>query len=212
MTDINRVDPETVKTPARINNGWVATAEHAASPNHDDRPVAASINLIVIHAISLPLGQFTPGPGFIDGLFLNTLDTRAHPDFLELEGVRVSAHFLIRRNGCVIQFVSTEQRAWHAGVSEFMGRTRCNDFSIGIELEGSDFVPFEAAQYLALADLTAALLQHYPIQHIVGHQDIAPDRKTDPGPFFDWPHYQICLQQGFPLVLANAAIRFRTGH
>ncbi|WP_105533692.1 1,6-anhydro-N-acetylmuramyl-L-alanine amidase AmpD [Solimicrobium silvestre] len=194
-----------------MQDGWASQAEQQASPNFDARPTACAPELLVIHAISLPLGQFSEAGAqafYIADLFLNQLDYSAHPDFEQLKGVRVSAHFLIRRDGSLVQFVSTDQRAWHAGLSDFMGRTRCNDFSIGIELEGSDFVPFEAAQYVTLTRLTATLVQHYPIQHIVGHQDIAPARKTDPGPFFNWQQYQDLLHQHFPLVLTNAAIRF----
>jgi len=188
--------------------GWVESALQLESPNCDARPTDCQTELLVIHAISLPLGQFA-GSGtssYIADLFLNRLDCAAHPDFAQLEGVRVSSHFLIQRDGSLIQFVGADLRAWHAGVSQFMGRAACNDFSIGIELEGSDFVPFEAAQYDTVVDLTHLLCQHYPIRHIAGHQDIAPSRKTDPGPFFDWTLYQNLLRQRFPLVLANAAI------
>ena len=193
-----------------LPDGWLKSADHQPSPNVDARPADCVPELLVVHAISLPAGQFPAPKSYIDDLFLNRLDLSAHPDFEQLRGVRVSAHFLIRRNGSLVQFVGADQRAWHAGVSQFMGRERCNDFSIGVELEGSDFVPFEAAQYVSLVNLTGALLQSYPIQHIVGHQDIAPDRKTDPGPFFDWSKYQHLLRQNFPsLVLANTKIRFR---
>jgi len=176
-----------------IKDGWFKLADHQASPNFDARPPGCVPGLLVIHAISLPVGQFSASPSYIDDLFLNRLILSAHPDFEQLNGVRVSAHFLIRRDGRLVQFVGTDNRAWHAGVSQFMGRERCNDFSIGVELEGSDFVPFEATQYVSLVNLTGALLQRYPIQHIVGHQDIAPGRKTDPGPFFDWSRYQNLL-------------------
>lgn len=175
-------------------DGWYALAKHSASPNFDARPLGCTPDLLVIHAISLPLGKFsdttTVTKSYIDDLFLNRLDLNAHPDFEQLKDVHVSAHFLIRRHGELVEFVSINQRAWHAGVSHFMGRERCNDFSIGIELEGSDYAPFEDAQYAALAKLSCALLDHYPIKHIVGHQDIAPERKTDPGPFFDWARYE----------------------
>lgn len=196
--------PETAMLPG----GWAASARHVLSPNCDLRPQGCAIDLLVIHAISLPLGQFSDSgaPSYIADLFQNQLDRTAHPDFAQLDGVRVSAHFLIQRDGTLLQFVGVDQRAWHAGVSEFMGRSACNDFSIGIELEGSDFVPFEPAQYDTLAALTQLLLLHYPVHHIVGHQDIAPSRKTDPGPFFDWTLLENLLRQRFPLVLANAAI------
>lgn len=189
-------------------NGWIVAADRRLSPNYDDRPKGCIPELLVIHAISLPLGQFTSTTtSYVADLFLNKLDISAHPDFAQLTGVRVSAHFFIQRDGKLIQFVSADQRAWHAGVSQFMGRERCNDFSIGIELEGSDFVPFEMVQYETLIRLTNCLSRHYPIQDIVGHQDIAPSRKTDPGPFFDWTLYQNLLHRHFPLVLANATIR-----
>lgn len=192
-----------------LPGGWVAGARPILSPNFNTRPEGCRPELLVIHAISLPLGQFTgsAAPSYIEDLFLNRLDTLAHPDFSQLDGVRVSAHFLILRDGRLLQFVGTDQRAWHAGVSQFMGRSACNDFSIGVELEGSDFVPFESAQYDTLVELTQLLLQHYPIRHVVGHQDIAPTRKTDPGPFFDWTIYRDLIRQRFPLVLANATIR-----
>jgi AmpD protein len=190
-------------------DGWVESADRQLSPNCDARPVGCTPELLVIHAISLPQGQFSSSDqSFVADLFLNQLDVSAHPDFEQLRGVRVSSHFFIRRDGKLIQFVSAGQRAWHAGVSEFMGRQRCNDFSVGVELEGSDFVPFEAAQYETLTRLTDILMQHYPIRYIVGHQDIAPSRKTDPGPFFDWTLYQQLLLQHFPLVLANATVRY----
>lgn len=188
-----------------LEGGWFKLANHKASPNFDARPTGCVPELLVIHAISLPAGQFSTVPFYIDDLFLNQLDLSAHPDFEQLDGMRVSAHFLIRRDGSLVQFVGTDQRAWHAGASQWKGRQRCNDFSIGIELEGSDVVPFEAAQYATLVDLTGTLLQQYPIQHIVGHQDIAPGRKTDPGPFFDWAHYQTLLHQQFP-VLVNVKL------
>ena len=199
-------------TISSIANGWLASAQRQDSPNFDARPVDCVPDLLVIHAISLPLGLFSnamPAPSYVEQLFLNTIDTAAHSEFASLAGLTVSAHFFIRRDGSLVQFVSADERAWHAGVSQFAGRERCNDFSIGIELEGSDFVPFEQQQYDTLSSLTAALVSHYPIRNIVGHQDIAPNRKTDPGPFFDWFKYQLSLQNSFPLVLANAALRFR---
>ncbi len=159
-----------------------------ASPNHDRRPPGERLDLLVIHNISLPPGVFE-GDAIIR-LFTNTLDTTAHPYFAQLEGLRVSAHFLIRRNGEIIQFVPCGMRAWHAGVSNWQGRERCNDFSIGIELEGDDHGPFTDAQYAALARLTRRLRRAYPISSIAGHSEIAPGRKTDPGPHFDWPRYR----------------------
>jgi N-acetyl-anhydromuramoyl-L-alanine amidase len=176
--------------------GWLqsptAKLRHAPSPNVDERPgvdgQASAIELIVIHAISLPPEQFEGDA--IERFFLNQLDPSAHPYFETIAAVQVSAHFLVRREGDIIQFVSTEKRAWHAGKSCWMGRERCNDFSIGIELEGSDTAPFEPAQYDSLNALLGALIAHYPIRGITGHSDIAPGRKTDPGPCFDWQ--QLC--------------------
>jgi AmpD protein len=155
-----------------------------ASPNCDARPAEARIELIVVHNISLPPGEFG-GPGIVD-LFLNRLQPDAHPYYAGIAQLRVSAHFLIRRDGEVLQFVPCAQRAWHAGVSSWRGRERCNDFSIGIELEGADDIPFEDAQYQRLCALIAPLRAHYPICEVTGHSDIAPSRKTDPGPAFDW--------------------------
>ena len=149
------------------------------------------IDLLVVHAISLPPGVF--GGAAIDDLFLNRLDTIAHPYYAGLAGLRVSAHFLIRRDGGCTQFVPCLKRAWHAGESHWRGRARCNDFSIGIELEGADEVAFADAQYDALVRLTRALKSAYPIADVVGHSDIAPGRKTDPGPRFDWPLYRALL-------------------
>lgn len=166
------------------NEGWLSGVRRLASPNCDERPAAETVRLVVIHAISLPPDEFG-GPGIIE-LFTNCLDPRAHPYFCEIQGLRVSAHFLIRRDGEVIQFVPCSRRAWHAGVSSWLGRERCNDFSIGIELEGGDRAAFEDAQYRALNRLLAELRRCYPIEAVVGHNEIAPGRKTDPGPCFDW--------------------------
>ncbi len=156
-----------------------------ASPFFDERSEGCVPELIVIHNISLPARQF--GTGCVQGLFDGTLDCSIHPTFDSLKGLEVSSHFFIDRMGKVTQFVSTEKRAWHAGVSSFMGRSRCNDFSIGIELEGSDFDPFEAVQYEAVVRLIDAIVERYEtVRSITGHSDIAPGRKSDPGPFFDW--------------------------
>lgn len=155
-----------------------------ASPNFDQRPGHEAPSLIVIHAISLPPECFG-GPG-VEQLFTNCLDPDEHPYYAQIQHLRVSAHFLIRRDGSVEQYVASTDRAWHAGVSCWGGRERCNDFSIGIELEGSDTQPFDAAQYPALAELILRLAERHPIADIAGHSDIAPGRKTDPGPFFDW--------------------------
>ena len=172
--------------------GWLVEAEHLPSPNCDARPEGA-IELLVIHSISLPPNEF--GGEGVAQLFTNTLDPCAHPYYQTLVDLKVSAHFFIRRDGKIIQFVSCLQRAWHAGASCFQGRTRCNDFSIGIELEGSDFVPYTPAQYQALNELTHALRRRYPVAAIAGHQHIAPLRKTDPGTYFDWLSYLSNLRQ-----------------
>lgn len=162
-------------------------ARFVASPHCDARPSAMPIELIVIHGISLPAGHF--GLGYINDLFLGQLNLDADPSFAPLEGLRVSAHLLIRRTGEIIQYVPFDQRAWHAGVSCWQGRTTCNDFSIGIELEGTDEVPYTDAQYAQLAEVVTALRNAYPAipEHgVTGHEHIAPGRKTDPGPSFDW--------------------------
>jgi AmpD protein len=161
------------------------------SPNFDPRPGGAPVGLIVIHAISLPPGEF--GGPWIDALFQNRLDPAAHPYFRQIEGLEVSAHFLIRRDGELRQYVATEDRAWHAGASTWCGRERCNDFSIGIELEGADDVPFAEPQYDTLAALTRALFQRYGRLDLAGHSDIAPGRKTDPGPWFEWGRYEAAV-------------------
>jgi N-acetyl-anhydromuramoyl-L-alanine amidase len=154
------------------------------SPNCDVRPADESVSLVVIHAISLPPDRFG-GPG-VRQLFLNCLDPSEDPFYAVIQHLRVSAHYFIRRTGELIQFVPPEARAWHAGASSWRGRERCNDFSIGIELEGCDTLPFEPVQYRVLADLLDDLCRRFPVEDIVGHSDIAPGRKTDPGPFFDW--------------------------
>ena len=163
-------------------------AHRIASPNQDARPEGVSIRLLVIHNISLPPGEFG-GNGVVD-LFLNRLDHAAHPYYQTLRGLEVSSHFFIRRGGELIQFVPCERRAWHAGVSRWRGRERCNDFSIGVELEGTDDSGFTDTQYSELARLTGEIQLRYPIEDIAGHSDIAPERKTDPGPSFDWARYR----------------------
>jgi AmpD protein len=168
--------------------GRVETARYLASPNCDERPPGEAVTLLVIHNISLPPGEFG-GDGILR-LFTNALDCGAHPYYGTLAGLRVSAHFLIRRPGELLQFVPCAKRAWHAGVSAWCGRSRCNDFSVGIELEGADDVPYTEPQYRVLAELTRALQSTYPIADIAGHCDIAPERKTDPGPSFDWPRFR----------------------
>ena len=176
-----------MKQQARVaagDVGWLADARRVPSPNCDDRPRGTPVRLVVVHAISLPPDQFG-GPGIVE-LFTNCLDPAAHAYFREIHQLRVSAHFLIRRDGELIQFVPCSRRAWHAGVSSWQGRESCNDFSIGIELEGCDRLPFESVQYRVLNRLLADLRQRYPIEAVVGHSDIAPGRKTDPGPCFEW--------------------------
>lgn len=166
--------------------GLLPGCEYIPSPNCDGRP-AGVIELLVIHNISLPPDEFY-GDGVLR-LFTNTLDVMAHPYYLTIAGLKVSAHFFVRRDGHIIQFVPCLKRAWHAGESCWQGASGCNDYSLGIELEGSDAVPFTDAQYLALQRLTLALRAAYPLRGIAGHSDIAPQRKTDPGPFFDWARY-----------------------
>jgi AmpD protein len=177
-------------------NIWLPDVEHLPSPNADERPDDCVVDLLVIHNISLPPGEF--GGSHITALFQNRLDAEAHPYFAEIADLRVSAHLLVRRDGSAVQFVALDRRAWHAGTSSFCGRERCNDFSIGIELEGTDETPFESAQYRALDRLTRQIRRCYPAidtTRIVGHNDIAPGRKTDPGPCFDWPAYRRLLAQ-----------------
>jgi AmpD protein len=166
-------------------NGHIPSARRIDSPNHDERPDGCAINLVVIHAISLPPDQFG-GPG-VEQLFTNQLDPAGHPYYASIAQLRVSAHFFIRRDGSLLQFVPVTKRAWHAGVSSWKGRERCNDFSIGIELEGSDTAPFRAEQYDCLSGVLLRIRQRYPHVDICSHSDIAPGRKTDPGPFFEWP-------------------------
>ncbi len=175
----------------RIDAGGYATgARSLPSPNFDARE-AGEVVLLVIHNISLPPDEF--GGDGVERLFTNTLDRSAHPYYRTIPEGRVSSHFFIRRDGELIQFVSANHRAWHAGLSLWQGRSRCNDFSVGIELEGSDNVPFTDSQYHTLVGLTIALRQHFPIRGIAGHSHIAPGRKTDPGPHFDWQRYLVAL-------------------
>ena len=166
------------------DRGYANLARQIRSPNCDARPPGTFITLVVIHGISLPPGEF--GGDAIARLFTNRLDPMEHPYYASIAHLHVSSHFLVRRDGRLLQFVSCNERAWHAGVSRFRGRAHCNDFSIGIELEGTDHLPYETAQYAMLARLLRALARRYPIQHVAGHSDIAPDRKTDPGPAFEW--------------------------
>ena len=180
------------------DSGWLSggalPVAHIPSPNFNNRPESLEISLLVIHNISLPPGEF--GGEFIEQFFCNKLDAKAHPYFSEIDTLQVSAHFLIRRSGEIVQFVSVNNRAWHAGVSNFNGRENCNDFSIGVELEGSDDKPFAKEQYSGLVWLTQKLMANFNAitpDRIVGHSDIAPGRKTDPGPLFDWQTYRQML-------------------
>ena len=179
-----------------LTEGLLTEIEYHPSPNQDPRPKGEDVTGIVIHNISLPPGEF--GGGWIDDLFLNKLDPQAHPYFEQIADLRVSTHLLIRRNGDVIQYVPFHQRAWHAGVSNWDGREGCNDFTIGIELEGCDDKNFEPPQYQQLARVIKLLCRNYPNlspETIKGHQDIAPDRKTDPGPHFDWANLSELIMQ-----------------
>jgi len=181
------VNPET---------GLISPARQCLSPNRDLRPEGATLDMIVIHGISLPPGQF--GGGEIEALFLNELDWDAHPYFGEIRGMEVSAHLLIRRDGELIQFVPLTERAWHAGESSFRGRACCNDFSLGIELEGEDETPYDERQYAALPAVLRAVTAAYPqitAHEIAGHCDVSPGRKSDPGPAFDWPRLYDALEE-----------------
>ncbi|CNL76013.1 hypothetical protein yaldo0001_27340 [Yersinia aldovae ATCC 35236] len=174
----------------QLDNGWISGVKRVVSPHFDKRPEGEAPSLLVIHNISLPPGEF--GGPYIDQLFTGTLKADEHPYFADIVHLRVSAHCLIRRDGEIIQYVPFDKRAWHSGVSSFAGRERCNDFSIGIELEGTDVLPFTSEQYQRLSEISALLLAHYPItvERVTGHSDIAPERKTDPGPAFDWVRYR----------------------
>ena len=182
-----RIDPD---------SGLAADVPYLPSPHCDERPAGVTIELLVIHAISLPAGEYG-GPD-VPALFRGTLDCAGRSDYADLAGLRVSAHFFIRRDGQITQFVPVHRRAWHAGASHFTGRERCNDFSLGIELEGGDHDPFTPPQYATLATLTRALRVAFPAigaEAIVGHSEIAPGRKTDPGPHFDWARYRAALME-----------------
>jgi AmpD protein len=175
-----------------IIDHWLATAQRVASPNSDPRPDPSDISLIVLHCISLPPGEF--GSDSINRLFTNGLNATEHPYFAEISHLKVSAHVLIRRDGTIVQYVPFHRRAWHAGISSFRGRPRCNDFSIGIELEGTEHMNFEEIQYLRLNNLLEGLLEAYPglsQERIAAHSDVAPGRKRDPGPHFDWARLRI---------------------
>ena len=175
----------TALAPAAVwREGWLDGARRCESPNFGPRPEGMAIDLALIHSISLPPGEY--GGDAIERLFTNRLDWDAHAYFQQIRGLEVSAHFLVRRDGELVQFVSCDARAWHAGASVWHGRSECNDFSIGIELEGLEGERFDASQYVALAALIDALAARYPIAAVVGHEHVAPGRKNDPGPGFDW--------------------------
>lgn len=176
------------------HGGWYRFAHRCDSPNFGARPAGAQVDLVVVHSISLPPGEY--GGDSVQRLFTNTLDWDAHPYFRTIAGMQVSAHFFVRRDGALWQFVSCDDRAWHAGASAWRGRANCNDDSIGIELEGLEGGTFEDAQYEALAALCAALAQGYPVRHVAGHEHIAPGRKNDPGAGFDWDRLQ--RESGWP--------------
>lgn len=180
-----------MSTDAQWQQGWYALAQQVTSPNFGPRPKGSEVDLVVIHAISLPPGEY--GGPEVQALFTNCLDWEAHPYFAQIRGMQVSAHFFIRRDGALIQFVSCDDRAWHAGRSHYRGRDDCNNDSVGIELGGLDGQEFTPLQYEALSRLTAAIAQHYPIAHIAGHEHIAPGRKQDPGAGFDWHFFQATL-------------------
>jgi AmpD protein len=172
--------------PARTTwrGGWWSAARACPSPNFGPRPIGSVVSLVVLHSISLPPGEY--GGDAIEDFFTNRLDFDSHPFFARLRGIAVSAHFVVRRGGEVVQFVSCDERAWHAGRSSWRGRENCNDWSIGVELEGLEGLGFEDAQYATLATLLRAIARRHPIDEIVGHEHVAPDRKGDPGPGFDW--------------------------
>ena len=179
----------------QVIDGQLIGARQIASPNYNQRPEQTEIQLLVVHNISLPPSQF--GGGYIEQFFQNQLDWSVHPYFQTIEGMQVSTHLLILRTGEVLQFVNFNDRAWHAGRSTYLAKKECNDYSIGIELEGSDDRPFEDIQYTVLAEVIRVLqaAYHKILQHMAGHSDIAPGRKTDPGPFFDWAKTRALLQQ-----------------
>lgn len=181
------------QAPGAWDGGWHRSALRLESPNHGTRPApSTAVDLIVVHSISLPPGEF--GGGAVQQLFTNTLDWDAHPYFQSIRGLQVSTHFFIDRHGALWQFVDCDLRAWHAGQSSYRGRSQCNDDSIGVELEGLEGHSFESAQYHTLAALCQDIAQRYPIQHVAGHEHIAPGRKQDPGPGFDWNRLQQALR------------------
>ena len=191
---MSRTDPRAKAAGEALwRNGWYRFAARLPSPNFGPRPRHSHIDLIVLHSISLPPGQY--GGHEVQELFTNQLDWQAHPYFQSIQGMTVSSHFYIRRQGELVQFVSCDDRAWHAGTSSYRGRSNCNDDSIGIELEGLEGEHFEPAQYATLSALCAGIMQSYPIEHLAGHEHIAPQRKHDPGAGFDW----LCVQNSLAL-------------
>jgi AmpD protein len=197
-SEVQAMTPLSQPTPSHENalweQGWYRFARRVPSPNQGPRPAGALIDLVIVHSISLPPGVY--GGPEVEALFTNTLDWDAHPYFQQIRGLQVSAHFFIRRGGELVQFVSCDERAWHAGVSRYRGRDQCNDDSIGIELEGLEGLRFEPAQYETLTSLCAALGAHYPVAHVAGHEHVAPGRKHDPGAGFEWALLQHSL--GWP--------------
>jgi len=196
---MGRTEPATVPARAapRWRQGWWSGAARCRSPNFGPRPAGAAVDLVLLHSISLPPGEY--GGDAIERLFTNRLDWSAHPYFAQIRGLEVSAHFLLRRDGRLLQFVDCDQRAWHAGRSQWRGRDNCNDFSIGIELEGLEGETFEPAQYRALVPLLRAIARRYPVTEVVGHEHVAPGRKRDPGPGFDWARLR--AEPGWPQAL-----------
>jgi len=185
--------PEQTLASTPWNQGWYAAAQHCASPNFGARPAGAVLDLVLLHSISLPPGVY--GGDAVQRLFTNTLDWDAHPYFQTIRGLEVSAHFFIRRDGALWQFVSCDDRAWHAGQSSYRGRDNCNDFSIGVELEGLEGQAFESSQYASLRTLLRAVSENYALRHLAGHSDVAPGRKIDPGPGFEWSRLSDLIAQ-----------------
>ena len=188
---------------AHWTNGWLHAARRCASPNFGPRPAGTAVELLLIHSISLPPGDY--GGDAIERLFTNRLDWEAHPYYAQIRGLQVSSHFVVRRNGELLQFVSCDDRAWHAGASIWRGRADCNDYSVGIELEGLEGGLFEAAQYTRLVVLMKALAAHYPVRGVAGHEHVAPGRKLDPGQGFEWPALLAAL--GWPGQYFPEAVR-----
>jgi AmpD protein len=181
-----------VRTPVLGDDGWVLGLRRVDSPNFGPRPAGTAVDLVVVHSISLPPGEY--GGDAVERLFTNTLDCNAHPYYERLRGLQVSAHFVVARDGVATQYVSVHERAWHAGASSWRGRPNCNDYSVGIELEGLEGEPFDDPQYAALAALLRALKARLPIAGVAGHEHVAPGRKADPGAGFDWPRLRRTLR------------------